>query len=160
MTRWKQIFGLGIGAVLLSLLVLPKLASEGPNVPMSLRLVRYETNSVTAQTEAVLEAKNNIMRPVFFGMAQPEFRAPTHPWETSSLETNYPVAKLNARERSVFRIGAPHESRAATWRLPFYYSVTSSPMQRRLSRILSFLKLKKVEGASWPPVPAGLLYSE
>src|SRR5207249_3427497 len=59
MTRWKQIFGLGIGAVLLSLLVLPKLASEGPNVPMSLRLVRYETNSVTAQTEAVLEAKNN-----------------------------------------------------------------------------------------------------
>src|SRR5262245_46671498 len=153
MTRWKEIFAIGIGAVLLSLLILPRRASEGPVVSMSLRLVSYQTNAVTAQTEAMIEAKNNSARLIFFGMSQPEFLAPGHPWEASSLETNYPVSRLNPGERRVIRIGAPPEARAAVWRLPFYCSMTSSPMQRRLNRILSILKLKEAE----PPLPAGLL---
>lgn len=156
MTRRKEIFALGMGVVLLSLLVLPKLAPEGPAAPMSLRLVRYETNSASSQTEAVLEARNNSGRLIFFGISQPEFLQPAHPWETSSMETNYPVARLNPRETSVIRIAAPPEARVAAWRLPFYCSMTSSRMQRRLGRVLSFLKIKEVE----PPTLAGLLYSE
>src|SRR5262245_36002813 len=138
MTGRKQLFALGIGAVLLSLLVLPKLAPKGPAAPMSIRLVRYETNSVTAQTEAVLEAKNNSAHPIFFAMSQPEFLVPPRPWESSSTETNYPVARLNPRATRLFRIGAPPEARAAAWRLPFYCSMTSSRIQRGLSRVLSF----------------------
>ena len=156
MTRWKEIFAIAIGAVLLSLLILPRRASEGPVISMTLRLVSYETNAVTAQIEAVLEAKNNSTRLIFFGMSQPEFLSPPHPWETSSMETNYPISRLNPRETRVIRIGAPPEARAAAWRLPFYCSMTSSPMQRRLNRLLSALKLKQAES----PLPSGLLYSE
>ena len=156
MTTRRQIFALGIGAVLLGLLVLPKLAPAGPVAPMSLRLVRYETNSSTAQTEAVLEAKYNSVHLIFFGMSQPEFLAARRPWEPSSLQTNYAVARLNPRETRVIRIAAPPEAGSAAWRLPFYCARTSSRMQRRLSRILCFLKLKEVEA----PSPAGLLYSE
>ncbi|MCI0537839.1 MAG: hypothetical protein L0Z50_21705 [Verrucomicrobiales bacterium] len=151
---------MAVGVVLLSLLVLPKLDREGPVVPLVLRFLRYETNTVTAQTVAVVEAKNDSSQTVCFGISQPEFRRPAHPWEATSLETNYPLACVNPREASVFRIHAPREAQEAAWRLPFHYSITSSPMQQRLDRIFSVLKLKKAEGTSWPPPLAGVLYSE
>ena len=156
MQRWQRLVTLGVGLVLLSLLILPKLSPSELSDPISLRFLRYQTNASDGVIAALLEVRNHTTHSSFYSISQSEFLGTNHLWLPCSVETNHPIALLRPKAVRQTAITPPIEAKNFEWRLTLFGSTTSGRFERQIDRLLLLLKLKQRNRTS----PTVLLYSD